>query len=186
MKYLVAGLGNPGDEYADTRHNAGFLIADALAQSCGGGFSPGRLAFHAQVKYRGRLLVIIKPVTFMNLSGRAVSYWLQQEKISPENLIVALDDIALPFGTLRLRPKGSDGGHNGLKSINESLGHSNYPRLRFGIGSDFSKGRQSDYVLGTWSSEERKLLPERIEKAVEIIQSAATEGIGNTMTKYNQ
>lgn len=183
MKYLIAGLGNIGDEYAGTRHNIGFAVADALAGDVK--FKQDRHAFVAEVKFKGRILVLIKPTTYMNLSGKAVQYWMQAEKISAENLIVITDDIALPFGTIRIKGKGSDGGHNGLKSIQESIGTTEYPRLRFGVGNEFSKGRQSDYVLGKWNAEETRLLPERISKCCEAIKSFSTIGIGLTMTNYN-
>ncbi|MEG0498340.1 MAG: aminoacyl-tRNA hydrolase, partial [Alistipes sp.] len=158
MKYLIVGLGNIGDEYADTRHNAGFEVLDALAKASNIAFTAGRYGSVAELKHKGRTLVLRKPTTFMNLSGKAVRYWLDAEKIAPENLLVVVDDIALPFGTLRMRPKGSAGGHNGLKNITELLGHENYARMRFGIGGDFARGQQVDYVLGTWSEEERKQL----------------------------
>lgn len=183
MKYLIAGLGNIGDEYVGTRHNIGFAVADALAGDAR--FTQDRHAFVTEVKFKGRILVIIKPTTFMNLSGKALQYWLQAEKIPLENLIVITDDIALPFGTIRIKAKGSDGGHNGLKSIQETLGTGDYPRLRFGVGNEFSKGRQSDYVLGKWSDEEKKLLPERISKCCEAVKAFTTIGIGLTMTNYN-
>jgi PTH1 family peptidyl-tRNA hydrolase len=183
VKYLIAGLGNIGDEYSGTRHNIGFSVADALAGDAK--FTQDRHAFVTQVKFKGRILVIIKPTTYMNLSGKAVQYWLQQEKIPLENLIVITDDIALPFGTIRIKAKGSDGGHNGLKHIQEILGTSEYARLRFGVGNEFSKGKQSDYVLGKWSSEEQKVLTERVTKCCEAVKAFATIGIGLTMTNYN-
>lgn len=185
MKYLIAGLGNPGDEYAGTRHNIGFTVLDALVKASNISFSPDRLAFHTELKFKGRTFVLIKPTTFMNLSGKAVNFWLQQEKIPTENMLVITDDIALPFGVLRLKGKGSDGGHNGLKSIDETLGMQNYARLRFGIGSNFSKGRQSEYVLGRWTIQESLALAPRIEKATEIIKSFGTIGLDLTMTNYN-
>lgn len=185
MKYLIAGLGNVGDEYQFTRHNIGFEIVDALARSGGIFFSTNRLAFRTELKHKGRTLVIIKPATFMNLSGKAVHYWLQQEKIAIENLLVITDDIALPFGTIRLRAKGSAGGHNGLKSISESLLTDNYARLRFGVGSDFGKGRQVEYVLGRWNADEQNLITERIGIAVEMIKSFATAGLLLTMNTFN-
>src|ERR1051326_5483352 len=155
-KFLFAGLGNIGEEYVDTRHNIGFKVVDALAKTAGVPFKADRLAAVAEIKFKGKILILIKPSTFMNLSGKAVNYWLQQEKIPLENLLVITDDLALPFGTLRLKGKGSDGGHNGLTSIIEHLGTAEFARLRFGIGNDFSKGKQSDHVLGNWSSEEEK------------------------------
>jgi PTH1 family peptidyl-tRNA hydrolase len=183
VKYLIAGLGNIGDEYANTRHNIGFSVADALAGEVK--FRQDRHAFVAEMKFKGRIFVIIKPTTYMNLSGKAVQYWLQAEKIPQENLLVITDDIALPFGTIRIKGKGSDGGHNGLKSIQECLNSGEYPRLRFGVGSEFAKGRQSDYVLGKWSAEEQKALEERINKCCEAVKAFATIGIGLTMTNYN-
>lgn len=185
MKYLIAGLGNIGEEYAFTRHNIGFLILDALTKASNISFKTDRLAFTAEYRFKGRTFILIKPTTYMNLSGKAVNYWLQAEKIPLENLLVVTDDIALPFGTLRMKLKGSDGGHNGLKSINEVLGTTEYTRLRFGIGSEFSKGKQVDYVLGRWNEEEQKLLPERIDLAVEMIRSFATAGPQLTMTNFN-
>jgi peptidyl-tRNA hydrolase, PTH1 family len=183
VKYLIAGLGNIGDEYANTRHNIGFSVADALAGDSK--FTQDRHAFVTQVKFKGRIFVIIKPTTYMNLSGKAVQYWLQAEKIPLENLMVITDDIALPFGTIRIKQKGSDGGHNGLKSIQEILGTGDYPRLRFGVGNEFSKGKQSDYVLGKWNADESKALEERIAKCCEAVKAFATIGIGLTMTNYN-
>ena len=185
MKYLVAGLGNPGDEYSDTRHNIGFEIADALARSAGAFFMPDRLASKAEIKHKGRTIVLIKPATFMNLSGKAVNYWMQQEKISLENLLILTDDIALPFGVIRLRAKGSPGGHNGLKSISETLLSDGYARARFGVGSEFSKGKQVDYVLGKWNAEEENILPERIGVAVDLVKSFATAGVTVTMNEFN-
>lgn len=183
MKYLIAGLGNIGDEYANTRHNIGFSVADALAGDTK--FTQDRHAFVTQIKFKGRIFVVIKPTTYMNLSGKAVQYWLQAEKIPLENLMVITDDIALPFGTIRIKAKGSDGGHNGLKSIQEILGTGDYPRLRFGVGNEFSKGKQSDYVLGKWNAEEKKTLEERVNKCCEAVKAFATIGIGLTMTNYN-
>ncbi len=194
-KYLIAGLGNIGEEYADTRHNVGFLIADALASSLIKDedkkssfklFSSDRYSSVNISKFRGRSLVIIKPTTYMNLSGKAVSYWLQQEKIAAKNLLVIADDLALPFGTLRMRKKGSDGGHNGLADILRTLNTDEFPRLRFGIGSEFAKGSQVNYVLGKWTEEERKLLPERIELAVEMVKTFIGAGIDKAMTDFNK
>ena len=183
MKYLIACLGNIGDEYIHTRHNIGFLVADALAVDSN--FEVARLAFHSEIKYKGRTAHIIKPTTFMNLSGKAVRYWMDTQKIPLQNVLVVTDDIALPFGKLRLKQSGSDGGHNGLKSIIEVLGTNEFPRLRFGIGGDFPKGRQVEYVLGKWSSEEKKALPEKIEKAVQVVKSFMAAGIERTMSIYN-
>ena len=148
MKYLIVGLGNIGAEYAHTRHNIGFTVLDALAEASSAVFTPSRYGSVAEIKYRGRTVILLKPSTYMNLSGKAVRYWVDAEKIARENLLVVVDDIALPFGALRMRAKGSDGGHNGLKNINELLGSDAYARLRFGIGGNFTQGHQADYVLG--------------------------------------
>lgn len=185
MKYLIAGLGNIGDEYRDTRHNIGFRILDALTKASNLVFISGRYASSCELSAKGRKLVLIKPSTYMNLSGKAVNYWLQKENIPVENMLVVLDDIALPFGTIRLRDKGGDAGHNGLKHINETLGHSNYARLRFGIGSEFHKGGQVNYVLGEFSDEEKKLLPARLDLACEAIKHYAFSGITAAMNMYN-
>jgi PTH1 family peptidyl-tRNA hydrolase len=185
MKYLIAGLGNIGAEYENTRHNIGFKVLDKLAQQEGFSFSTERLAMKTEWKYKGRIYILIKPTTYMNLSGNAVRYWLNHEKIQPENLLVITDDIALPFGKIRIRAKGSAGGHNGLKNISEVLANENYPRLRFGVGSEFSKGRQVDYVLGKWDAEEEKILPERIDIVVEAIKAFGTIGLERTMNFYN-
>lgn len=186
MKYLIVGLGNIGSEYADTRHNAGFDVLDALAGASNISFTASRYGSVAELKYKGRTLILLKPSTYMNLSGKAVRYWMDMEKITPENLLVISDDIALPFGSLRMRMKGSAGGHNGLKNISELLGHENYARIRFGIGGDFSRGQQVDYVLGTWTDEERKILPERLKFFGEAILSFATIGAERTMNLYNK
>ncbi len=155
MKYLIVGLGNIGAEYAETRHNIGFKVLDAFAEASNAVFGAGRYGAVCETKYKGRTFVLLKPSTYMNLSGKAVSYWMQAGKIEPENLLVVVDDIALPFGTLRLRARGSDGGHNGLKNIALMLGSENYARLRFGVGGDFPRGHQVDYVLGEWTDQER-------------------------------
>ncbi|MDD4489861.1 MAG: aminoacyl-tRNA hydrolase [Paludibacter sp.] len=185
MKYLIVGLGNIGPEYQDTRHNIGFTILDALAKASNVFFEDKRYGFVTQVKLKGRTLILLKPSTFMNLSGHALRYWMQKEKIEIENVLVLVDDVALPFGMLRLKPQGSDAGHNGLKNIQEILGHNAYARLRFGIGNDFPKGYQIEYVLGKWDEEEQKLLPERVEKAIEMIKSFCLAGMQLTMTQYN-
>lgn len=185
MKYLVVGLGNIGSEYEGTRHNIGFEVVDALAKDAGASFVLERHAFYALVKHKGRQLHLIKPTTYMNLSGSAVRYWLQNLQIEKSNMIVVVDEIALPFGKIRLRGTGSDGGHNGLRHINEVLQSQQYPRLRFGIGNNFQKGRQVDYVLGRWSPEERKDLPLAISKAVEAISGFVTIGLERTMNLYN-
>ena len=151
MKYLIVGLGNIGSEYQDTRHNIGFTILDAFAKASNVFFTENRYGATCEVKIKGRMLILLKPSTFMNLSGNALRYWMQKENIELENVLVVVDDIALPFGTLRLKPKGSDAGHNGLKNIQEILGHSNYARLRFGLGDDFKRGQQIEYVLGKWT-----------------------------------
>jgi peptidyl-tRNA hydrolase, PTH1 family len=185
MKYLIVGLGNPGEKYADTRHNIGFRVLETFAQELEGKFAPGKLADRAEVKLKGRTLVLIKPTTFMNLSGKAVNYWMQQEKIAKENLLVITDDIALPYGKLRMKGKGSDGGHNGLKDIQAVLNSVDYARLRFGVGNDFHPGRQVDYVLGEWSSDELQTLTERIKVATEFIKGFCTIGLQLTMTNWN-
>lgn len=184
-KFLIVGLGNVGVEYVNTRHNIGFKTVEAFASASTVPFLPDRLASVAEVRHKGKTFILIKPTTFMNLSGKAVNYWMQAEKVSIENTLVITDDLALPFGTLRLKSKGSDGGHNGLKSIQETLGNVNYPRLRFGIGSEFLKGQQVGYVLGEWTMEQQILLGERISQAVEIIKSFGSIGIERTMTLFN-
>ena len=186
MKYLIVGLGNIGDEYADTRHNIGFIAADALALSLKSTFSIDRYASVAKGSVKGRTLVIIKPSTYMNLSGKAVRYWMQKEDILIENILVIVDDLALPLGALRLKNKGSDGGHNGLISIIEILGSMDFTRLRIGIGSDFAKGHQVDYVLGRWSAEEHKILVPRIETIVELVKSFVLIGAERTMNYFNK
>jgi PTH1 family peptidyl-tRNA hydrolase len=185
LKYLIAGLGNIGREYEDTRHNIGFMILDALAKASNVVFADKRYGAVAEMRLKNKQLVLLKPSTYMNLSGNAVRYWLQQENIPVENLLVLVDDLALPFGVLRLKPKGSDAGHNGLKHIQEILTTSQYNRLRFGIGNNFSPGHQIDYVLSSFLDEEKKLLPERIERAVEMIKSFCLAGVEITMTQYN-
>lgn len=185
MKYLIAGLGNPGKEYENTRHNIGFLVVEKLAAESGAVWNAEKHVHMARTNYKGRILILIKPQTYMNLSGKAVSYWLQAEKIRPENLVVITDDLALPCGKLRLKLKGSDGGHNGLKSIDASLSSQDYPRLRFGIGNDFPRGKQVDFVLGEWNPEEIELIAPAIEKAVEAVKLFVTTGPGETMTRIN-
>ncbi len=184
-KFLIVGLGNPGEEYKYTRHNIGFLVADRLAEKLKTGFKTERYADVAKGNYRGKKLIIIKPNTYMNLSGKAVRYWMEKEKIDKENLLVITDDVNLDFGTIRLRPKGSDGGHNGLKSIQELIGGNQYPRLRFGIGKEYPQGGQVDYVLGKWTEEQMKKLPELIEKASDAIISFVQEGLSRAMNKHN-
>ena len=185
MKFLIVGLGNPGDEYVNTRHNIGFKVLDTLLESSNTSFTDDRHVKTALVRYKGRSFHLIKPTTFMNLSGKAVNYWLQQLKIPVSNLLVVTDDIALPFGTLRMRGKGSDGGHNGLKDINVVLGHNKYARLRFGIGSDFAKGRQADYVLSNWNLEQESLLDERLVQAKKMCFSFGAIGLAQTMSNFN-
>ncbi len=186
MKYLIAGLGNIGSEYSNTRHNIGFMVLDALAKASNISFNDARYGAISEVKHKGRTFILLKPSTYMNLSGKAIGYWLQKEKIPVENLLVVLDDIALPLGSLRLRANGSDGGHNGLKSIDSILGHQNYARLRFGIGGDFPKGHQVDYVLGELDEEDKKKLSEQFTKASEIIFSLGTIGVERTMNFFNK
>lgn len=185
MKYLIVGLGNIGDEYRNTRHNIGFMVLDALAKASNIVFSDKRYGAVANMSLKGKQLLLIKPSTYMNLSGNAVRYWMQQEKIPLENVLIIVDDLALPIGTLRLKGKGSDAGHNGLKHIAATLGTQNYSRLRFGIGNDFPKGGQIDFVLGEFDDEAKKILPERISLAGEIIKSFCLAGLNNTMNQYN-
>ena len=185
VKYLIAGLGNIGSEYADTRHNIGFMMLDRLAADEKLDFADKRYGFVARYTYKGRIFVLLKPSTYMNLSGRAVNYWLQKEKIEVGNLLVLVDDLALPFGALRLKGKGSDGGHNGLKNINEILGTQDYARLRFGIGSNFAQGRQVDYVLSGWTEQEEQALPNRFQLTSDIIRSFGTIGLERTMNFFN-
>ena len=185
MKYLIVGLGNMGAEYDGTRHNVGFAVVDFLAKEKEVEFKDDNLGDLAEIKYKGRTFVLLKPSTYMNLSGKAVRYWLQKKKIQPENLLVVVDDLNLPFGKLRLRGKGADGGHNGIKDINQMIG-SKYARLRIGIGNDFSKGRQSDFVLGKWSSEEQDALPNILKEAAAIVKSFGAIGLGRTMGQYNK
>ncbi len=184
-KYLIVGLGNIGAEYSETRHNIGFKILDALARASNISFAPGRYADHTSYSLKGRQIHLIKPTTYMNLSGKAVNYWLQEEKIPLHHTLVIVDEIALPFGALRLKTKGSDGGHNGLKSINQVLGRQDYARLRFGIGNDYPKGMQVDYVLGEWSPEQKEALSPRIQLATEAIESFVLAGPQLTMTQFN-
>lgn len=185
MKYLIVGLGNPGDKYENTRHNIGFKVVNALAAERNAVFETVKLGDLSEVKWKGRTLVLLKPSTFMNLSGKAVNYYLQKEQIKPENLLVIVDDLALPFGKLRLKASGSDGGHNGLKDIQEKLNSNKYSRLRFGVGSKFNRGHQVDYVLGDWDKEEEMVLEERIKKAVDFIKNFTTIGVNRTMSLLN-
>ncbi|MEO0507694.1 MAG: aminoacyl-tRNA hydrolase [Bacteroidota bacterium] len=184
-KYLVVGLGNIGTEYENTRHNIGFNILDFMASKESFSFSTEKLGDIATFKYKGRSILFLKPSTYMNVSGKAVKYWMDKEKVPLENVLIITDDINIPFGTLRLKGKGSDGGHNGLKNIQTLLGTTSYPRFRFGVGADFGKGRQIDYVLGQWNSEEQSLLPERLEQSKNLVLSFVFTGAKNTMNQFN-
>ncbi|WP_426291669.1 aminoacyl-tRNA hydrolase [Dyadobacter endophyticus] len=186
MKYLIAGLGNIGPEYAFTRHNAGFMVLDRLAVQHDFKFSFEKLAFVAEWKYKGRHIYFIKPTTYMNLSGKSIRYYMDQYKVTTENTLTIVDELQLPFGTLRIKPKGSHGGHNGLKNIEELLGTTEYPKLRFGIGNNFPRGRQVDYVLKPFSNEEMAELPIILDKAGDMVTSFCTLGIQSTMNNYNQ
>lgn len=181
MKYFIAGLGNIGYEYDDTRHNIGFEVVDYLCKSLDGQWKSDHHGERAEVKWKGRTLILFKPNTYMNLSGKAVRYWLQKEKLQPENSLVVCDDLNLDFGKLRLRGKGSDGGHNGLKSIQEMLGTDAYPRLRVGIGDNFSKGRQVNFVLGKWTEDESAELPHILEHCMEVVKTFVTLGLERAM-----
>ncbi|WP_295119131.1 aminoacyl-tRNA hydrolase [uncultured Chitinophaga sp.] len=185
MKYLIVGLGNIGMEYANTRHNIGFDVVDAFARKHSVSFNLDRLADIAECKWKGKTFLLIKPTTYMNLSGKAVKYWMDKEKIPVENIFVIVDDLALPLEAIRIRPGGSDAGHNGLKSIQEVLGTNQYPRLRFGIGNNYPKGRQVDFVLGKWKNDEMPLVLQKIDKSCEIIESFAALGTQRTMNNYN-
>jgi len=185
MKYLIVGLGNIGIEYELTRHNIGFLILDRMVDEMGGRFEQDRLGFRAELKFKGRTLTLIKPTTYMNLSGRAVNYWLQQLKIPKENLLVVTDDISLPFGKIRVKPKGSAGGHNGLKNVEELTGGQNYSRLRFGVGDEFRKGSQVDYVLSPFAKEEIEELVAQMDTCIDAIKSYCTIGLERTMNSFN-
>ena len=184
-KFLIVGLGNIGVEYKNTRHNIGFKVLDHLAETEDLKFETKKLGDLTTYKFKGRTFILLKPSTYMNLSGKAVKYWLTKEKIPLENLLIITDDLNLPFGTLRLKTKGSDGGHNGLKDLQEKLSTTKYNRFRFGISDTFSKGRQVDYVLGQWTEEENEKLPERLDKSVAIIKSFGTAGVSNTMNTFN-
>ncbi len=185
MKFLIAGIGNTGNEYAHTRHNIGFDVAYAFVQKHGGSFRVDRLAYVSNIKWKGKSFVVICPVTFVNLSGKAIKYWMDKEKIPLENILVIVDELALPLTKLRLRPRGSDGGHNGLTSIQEVLGTTDYPRLRFGIGNNYPKGHQADFVLGKWQKEEEPIVQFKINKAVEVIENFAVLGINAAMNAVN-
>ena len=186
MKYLITGLGNIGSEYLGTRHNIGFRVVNALVEDAGVPFTEERYGAIARMRIKNCELIILKPNTFMNLSGNAVRYWLQKENIPVENLLVIVDDLALPFGTLRLKPKGSDAGHNGLKHIAATLGTQDYARLRFGIGNDFPRGGQIDFVLGHFTDKDLKTMDERVATACDIIKSFCLAGISITMNQYNK
>ncbi|MFD2870899.1 aminoacyl-tRNA hydrolase [Mucilaginibacter ximonensis] len=186
MKYLIVGLGNIGPEYADTRHNIGFMILDELAKQEGAEFNNMRLAYYTEISHKGRSLHLIKPTTYMNLSGKALNHWMKELKIPQQNVLVLVDDIALPFGTLRLKPKGSAAGHNGLKHIEATLGNNEYARLRFGVGDNYPKGRQVDYVLSGFDDDEVPELPGLIDRSIEMIKSFAAIGAELTMTKFNK
>jgi len=184
-KFLIIGLGNIGPEYAHTRHNIGFDVLDAFVIKQGGFFKSDRLADVAEVKWKGKTFICVKPTTFMNLSGKAFKYWMDKEKIEIENTLTIVDDLALPISKIRLRASGSDAGHNGLKDIQLTLGTDAYPKLRFGIGNDFKKGQQIDFVLGKWNTGEKKIVELKIEKSVEVIESFASIGLSRTMTMAN-
>lgn len=185
MKFLIVGLGNVGNEYAHTRHNIGFDVVMAFVNKHGGQLSSDRYAYKSEIRWKGRIFICVCPTTYMNLSGKAVKYWLDKEKIDIQNMLVVVDDLALPLNKLRLRPGGSDAGHNGLKHIQEVLGTKDYPKLRFGIGDNYPKGRQVDFVLGKWMKEEEPLVRLKIDKCVEAIENFATAGINDTMNKIN-
>ena len=185
QKYLIVGLGNKGDKYENTRHNIGFMILDEVARKIDKTFEPSNFGDIIQFKYKARPVTLLKPDTFMNLSGKAVVYWAKKEGISIENILVVTDDLNLPFGTIRMRGKGSDGGHNGLKNIQDLLNTTKYPKLRFGIGDEFSKGHQIDYVLGEWNESESERLQERLDKSAEACLSFIFAGLANTMNTFN-
>ena len=186
MKYLIVGLGNPGSEYENTRHNIGFRILDSIISEHGDSYKQVKHGLSCKIKYKGRTLIFLKPTTFMNLSGKAVSYWMNQEKISVDNLIIITDDFSLSFGHLRLRSKGSSGGHNGLKDVSSCIGGDVYPRLRFGIGNDFVRGLQTDYVLGKWSEDQLVEIDKKIKDAKKTVFSFCTIGIDRTMNSLSR
>jgi PTH1 family peptidyl-tRNA hydrolase len=185
MKFLIVGLGNVGNEYAHTRHNIGFDVVNAFVQKHMSSFRIDRLAYVADIKWKGKTFVCVCPTTFMNLSGKAVKYWMDKEKVPLENILVVVDDLALPLSKLRLRPAGSDAGHNGLKSLHEVLGTTNFAKLRFGIGNDYPKGQQSDFVLGKWRKEDEPLVKLKIDKSVAVIEAFAVQGITTAMNQVN-
>jgi len=184
-KFLIVGLGNIGSTYDNTRHNIGFKILDEIASKEEVSFESQKLGSIAKFRFKGRTFILLKPSTYMNLSGKSVKYWMTKENIPIENLLVICDDLNLNFGNIRVKAKGSDGGHNGLKDINVILQTQKYARFRFGVGAEFSKGRQVDYVLGKWDNDESKLLPERLEKSIQLIKSFGTAGLNNTMNSFN-
>lgn len=184
-KFLIVGLGNIGAEYVNTRHNIGFKVVDFMAREAGVEFQTVKLGALAEMKIKGRTLFLLKPNTYMNLSGKAVQYWMEKENISKENILIITDDLNLTFGTLRMKPKGSDGGHNGLKHIQATLNSTEYPRLRFGISDEFKKGQQVDYVLGEWTDEENEALKERLATSAKAVQEFALAGLNNAMNTYN-
>jgi PTH1 family peptidyl-tRNA hydrolase len=186
MKYLIVGLGNIGEGYKDTRHNIGFTVLDAMALASNISFKDKRYGAVCELKYKGRNIILLKPSTYMNLSGNAIDYWLKKENIPVENMLVIVDDIALPLGSIRMRPKGSDGGHNGLAHISTILGTNEYPRIRIGIGNSFRKGAQIDFVLGKWNPEEKKFMEERTSIVIEMIRSFTFSGVELTMTAFNK
>ncbi|WP_041537364.1 aminoacyl-tRNA hydrolase [Pseudopedobacter saltans] len=185
MKYLIVGLGNIGPEYADNRHNIGFMIVDELAKQEGVKFSMSRHAYHTEFSYKGRNIHLIKPTTFMNLSGKALVHWMRELKVAQENVLVLVDDLAIPFGSIKIKPKGSSAGHNGLKNIEQLLGNSNYSRLRFGVSDNFPKGRQVDYVLSGFDRDELPYLQELIDRSIAMIKAFCTIGVELTMTNFN-
>ena len=184
-KYLIVGLGNIGAEYVNTRHNIGFKAVDFMANEAGTTFETVKLGSLAQIKVKNKILLLLKPNTYMNLSGKAVQYWMDKEKIAKENILIITDDLNLPFGSIRIKPKGSDGGHNGLKNIQLILNSSEYPRLRFGISDQFKKGQQVDYVLGDWTDEETTALKERLDTVSKAVKEFALAGLNNAMNNYN-
>lgn len=184
-KYLIVGLGNIGAEYVNTRHNIGFKAVDFMANEAGATFETVKLGALTEIKVKNKILLLLKPNTYMNLSGKAVQYWMEKEKIAKENVLIITDDLNLPFGSIRIKAKGSDGGHNGLKNIQLILNSSEYPRLRFGISDQFKKGQQVDYVLGDWSDEENTALKERLEMVSKAVKEFALAGLNNAMNNYN-
>jgi len=184
-KFLIVGLGNIGAQYANTRHNIGFKVLDEVAKQESVSFESDKLGATTSFRFKGRTFILLKPSTFMNLSGKAVKYWMTKEKIEPDNLLIITDDINLPFGTIRIKAKGSAGGHNGLKDIQEKLNAAKYPRCRVGVGAEFSKGRQSDYVLGEWSAAEERYFPELLDKGVQLVKSFGTAGLERAMNQFN-